>query len=73
MMWARAPIHEERRIRDFCNWEYGLSETAASLSAKLGVDRRLCRRILDTLVNEGLVQRREFTDIDPIYVRYPIR
>jgi hypothetical protein len=55
------------------SWEYGLSETAASLSHKLRVDRRVCRRVLDTAVTEGLVERREFDDMAPIYVRFPER
>ena len=29
MMWDRSAVHDERRVRDYLNWEYGLSETAA--------------------------------------------
>lgn len=73
MMWGRTLVQDERRIREYLTWEHGLSESAASLAHKLQVDRRLCRRVLDTAVNEGIVERRSFQDIDPIYVRYPAR
>jgi DNA-binding transcriptional regulator LsrR (DeoR family) len=73
MMWDRTPAQDERRVRDFLSWEYGLSETAASLAHKLRVDRRVCRRVLDTAVTEGIVERRDFDDMAPIYVRFPER
>jgi len=73
MIWGRTPIHDERRVRDYLLWEHGLSESATSLANKLHVDRRLCRKVLDTAVTEGIVERREFADIDPMYVRYPAR
>jgi hypothetical protein len=73
MMWDRSAVHDERRVRDYLNWEYGLSETAASLSHKLRVDRRVCRRVLDTAVSEGIIERRDFDDMAPIYVRFPER
>lgn len=47
------------------------SETAMSLAAKLGLDRRRCRQALDLLVDEGIIRRRQFADIEPIYYRYP--
>ena len=71
MIWARPSHSEQRRVRDFLLNEPACSETAASLARKLGMDRRKCRRALDLMVVEGLVRRREFADIEPIYYRYP--
>jgi predicted ArsR family transcriptional regulator len=71
MIWARASHHVERRIREFLLNESCCSETAVSLATKLGLSRKRCRRALDQLVDEGLVRRREFSDFEPIYYRYP--
>ncbi|MBI4492615.1 MAG: hypothetical protein HY690_07475 [Chloroflexi bacterium] len=74
MIWGGKPsAYEERRIRTFVEHQYGLSETAISLSPKVGVKPRHCRQVLDSLVREGLVRRREFGDTEPIYYRYPGR
>jgi ribosomal protein S25 len=77
LLWIR-PVEieqelplEERRIRDFVDSPSGVSESVESLSDKLGISRRRCRRILEQLVEQGVVQRREFTDIQPLYVRFP--
>jgi predicted ArsR family transcriptional regulator len=64
---------EERRIRDYVDSPSGVSESVDSLADKLGISRRQCRRILEQLVEQGVVQRRDFTDIQPIYVRFPSR
>ncbi len=56
-------------MREFVQSRLSLSETAFSLAEKLGVDRRVCRRVLDQLVSEGLLQRKEFEDIEPIFYR----
>ena len=73
MIWGRPSIYEERRIRTFVERQRGLSESALSLAPKVGVAPRHCRKVLDALVREGLVRRREFGDIEPIYYRYPDR
>lgn len=64
---------DERRVRDFVDSPSGVSESVDSLSDKLGISRRRCRRILESLVEQGVVQRRDFTDIQPLYVRFPSR
>jgi hypothetical protein len=65
---------DEKRLRNFVETEPALSETAASLSAKLGVNRRLARRVLDRYVEIGVVQRRTFgARIEPVYYRYSAR
>lgn len=64
---------DERRVRDYVDSPSGVSESVLSLSAKLGISRRRCRRILDGLVQQGVVQRRDFADMDPIYLRFPSR
>ena len=64
---------DERRVRDFIDSPSGVSESADSLADKLGISRRRCRRILEELVQQGVVQRREFSDIQPLYVRFPSR
>jgi ribosomal protein S25 len=43
------------------------------LADKLGINRRRCRRILERLVEQGVLQRRDYADIEPIYVRFPSR
>jgi ribosomal protein S25 len=79
LLWIR-PVEiehglrpDERRIRDFVDSPAGVSESVASLADKLGVSRGRCRRILELLVEQGVVQRRDFVDIEPIYVRFPSR
>lgn len=61
----------ERRVREFILQAPSASETAQSLAAKLKISRSSCRQVLEGLVDEGLVRRREFADIQPIYCRYP--
>jgi predicted ArsR family transcriptional regulator len=79
LLWIR-PVEgeqalrpDERRIRDFIDSPAGVSESVVSLADKLGISRRRCRGILERLVEQGIVQRREFADIEPIYVRFPGR
>jgi len=64
---------DERRVRDYIDSPGGVSESARSLADKLGISRRRCRGILERLVEQGVVQRRDFTDIEPIYLRFPSR
>ena len=79
LLWARPAHHEEgflpeeRRVRDFVDTRAGVSESVASLSSKLGVHRAECRRVLEQLASQGIVQRRDFADIEPLYTRYPDR
>jgi ribosomal protein S25 len=79
LLWIR-PVEgeqalrpDERRIRDFVDSPAGVSESVVSLADKLGIGRRRCRGILERLVEQGIVQRRDFADIEPIYVRFPSR
>jgi predicted ArsR family transcriptional regulator len=79
LLWIR-PVEgeqalrpDERRIRDFIDSPAGVSESVVSLADKLGISRRRCRGILERLVEQGIVQRRDFADIEPIYVRFPSR
>jgi predicted ArsR family transcriptional regulator len=79
LLWIR-PVEgeqalrpDERRIRDFIDSPAGVSESVVSLADKLGISRRRCRGILERLVEQGSVQRRDFADIEPIYVRFPSR
>ncbi len=79
LLWVR-PLRgelslplEERRLRDFLDTPAGVSESVASLSLKLGITRHRCRRVLEQLVQEGVVHRRDFDDIEPMYYRYPGR
>ena len=79
LLWIR-PVEveqalrpDERRIRDFVDSPAGVSESVVSLADKLGVSRRRCRRILERLVEQGILQRRDFADIEPIYWRFPNR
>jgi predicted ArsR family transcriptional regulator len=71
MIWAKPARHDERRVREFLLNTSACSETAASLATKLGVSHRRCRSELERLADEGLLRRREFGDIEPIYYRYP--
>ena len=64
---------DERRVRDYMDSPSGVSESARSLSDKLGISRRRCRGILDQLVEQGILQRRDFADIEPMYLRFPSR
>jgi hypothetical protein len=64
---------DERRIREFLNCPGGVSESARSLASKLGIGPRRCRAILERLVQQGIVVRRDFADIEPMYVRFPTR
>jgi hypothetical protein len=79
LLWIRPLLAEqtfgvdERRVRDFVDSPSGVSESARSLSVKLGISRRRCSRILEGLVEQGVVERREFADIEPIYLRFPSR
>jgi hypothetical protein len=66
-------VPDERRIRAYLEGPGGVSETAESLADKLGISRRECRRILDGMVEQGLLKRQEFVDIQPIYSRFPTR
>ncbi|MBV9173811.1 MAG: hypothetical protein JOZ81_27430 [Chloroflexi bacterium] len=62
---------DDRRIRDYVLAPGGISESAASLADKLGVSPRRCRRVLDDLVKQGVLRRHEFTNIAPMYCRFP--
>jgi predicted ArsR family transcriptional regulator len=79
LLWLRTVGDEqsfspdERRVRDYIDSPGGVSESARSLADKMGISRRRCRGILERLVEQGVVQRREFTDIEPIYLRFPSR
>jgi hypothetical protein len=79
LLWIRpdgaepASEPDERRVRDFIESPGGISESAESLADKMGISRRRCQRILDGLVEEGVLQRREYADMQPIYVRFPNR
>jgi predicted ArsR family transcriptional regulator len=77
LLWLRPLTSEngwspdERRIRDYVDAPGGISESAASLAGKLGISRRRCRRVLEHLVEQGVLRRHDFADIDPVYVRFP--
>ena len=79
LLWARPLFGEqrlvpdERRIRAYLDTAGGVSESVESLAAKLGVSRGRCRRVLEQLVQEGVIQRRDYADIEPMYSRYPPR
>jgi len=64
---------DERRVREFLASPAGVSESAVSLAAKLGMDRRRVRAILESLVEQGVLHRRDFADIEPMYCRFPTR
>ena len=79
LLWLR-PVEieqglgpDERRVRDFVDSPSGVSESVVSLASKLGISRRRCRFILEQLVEQGVVTRRDFVDIEPLYVRFPSR
>ena len=67
------PPPDERRVREYVDAPGGVSESAESLSDKLGISRRRCRRILEELVQQGILQRHDFSDIEPMYFRFPSR
>jgi predicted ArsR family transcriptional regulator len=79
LLWLRPVAAEqslapdERRVRDYIDSPGGVSESASSLADKMGISRRRCRGILERLVEQGVVQRRDFADIEPIYLRFPSR
>jgi hypothetical protein len=79
LLWIRPASAEqglnpdERRVRDYMDSPGGVSESASSLADKMGISRRRCRGILEELVQQGVVQRREFADIEPMYLRFPSR
>jgi DNA-binding FadR family transcriptional regulator len=79
LLWIRPVAAEqafqpdERRVRDFVDSPGGMSESARSLADKLGMSRSRCRRVLERLVEQGIVERREFADIEPMYLRFPTR
>ena len=64
---------DERRIREFLDCPGGVSESVRSLSAKLDIAPRRCRTILNRLVEQGVVDRREYADMEPMYTRFPTR
>jgi predicted ArsR family transcriptional regulator len=79
LLWLRpvsaeqALAPDERRVRDYVDSPGGVSESARSLADKMGISRRRCRGILERLVEQGVVERRDFADIEPIYLRFPGR
>ena len=79
LLWIR-PVEveqalrpDERRVRDFVDSPAGVSESVMSLADKLDISRRRVRTILERLVEQGVLKRRDFGDIEPIYVRFPSR
>ncbi|HEY3063168.1 MAG TPA: hypothetical protein VGL99_29690 [Chloroflexota bacterium] len=79
LLWIR-PISaeqdltpDERKVREFLDSPSGISESVASLSDKLGIQHTRCRSILEQLVEQGIVRRRDFLDIQPMYFRFPTR
>jgi ribosomal protein S25 len=69
---AEQALHpDERRVRDYVDSASGVSESAASLADKLGISPTRCRRILEGLVEQGVLNRRDFADIESIYTRFP--
>jgi ribosomal protein S25 len=79
LLWTR-PVEteqalepDERRVREFIDSPAGMSESVQSLADKMGISRRLCHRILEDLVEQGVLQRRDFADMPPMYLRFPSR
>jgi predicted ArsR family transcriptional regulator len=64
---------DERRVREFVDSPGGISESVLSLAEKLGIGARTCRTILERLVEQGVIERRDFQDIAPMYFRFPTR
>ncbi len=79
LLWIRpveaeqAFLPDERRVRDFVDSPGGVSESAESLADKLGISRRRVRRVLERLTEQGVLKRRDFTDMESIYLRFPSR
>ena len=79
LLWIRPVSAEqalqpdERRVRDYIDSPGGISESVSSLADKMGISRRRCRGILERLVEQGVLQRRDFADIEPMYLRFPSR
>ncbi|MBV9582636.1 MAG: hypothetical protein JO057_28970 [Chloroflexi bacterium] len=79
LLWIRPARSETevppdaQRVRDFIESPAGISESAYSLADKLGISQRRCRFILEGLVKEGVVERRDFADMPPMYLRFPTR
>lgn len=73
MIWGKPSIYDERRIRAYVEGRLGLSETALSISPKVGINPRFCRLVLESLAKEGVVRRRDVGDLEPIFCRYPGR
>ena len=79
LLWIR-PVEveqtfgpDERRVRDYVDSPSGVSESVRSLADKLSISRRRCRTILERLAEQGIVQRRDFADMESMYVRFPSR
>ena len=64
-------VLDEKRIIDFIEGQYAVSESAISLANKLGIEPKTVRRVLDHLVEAGAMRRRDLGKIEPIYYRYP--
>jgi hypothetical protein len=64
---------EERRVREYVEAPAGVSESAWSLSDKLGISHRHCRGILERLAAEGVLTRRDLPNAEPMFVRFPTR
>jgi predicted ArsR family transcriptional regulator len=79
LLWIRPAAVEqefapdERRIREFVDSPGGVSESAMSLAAKLEIGPRRCRSILERLVEQGVVERKDYADMEPMYFRFPTR
>jgi hypothetical protein len=74
LQFHNGALQEEVRLRAFIESEPAFSETAASLSMKLNVHRRVARRVLDRYVDMHVVQRRTFgARIEPVYYRYMMK
>ncbi|MBM2811702.1 MAG: Winged helix-turn-helix transcriptional regulator [Chloroflexi bacterium] len=71
MFKSRSRAADERRILDYLDGRQTLSESPISLATKLAVDLRTTRTVLDRLVEAGLLRRRTFADIEPMYFRNP--
>jgi Winged helix-turn-helix DNA-binding len=79
LLWIRPVTDEqafqpdERRVRDYVDSPSGVSESARSLSDKLGISRRRCMHILERLAEQGILQRRDYIGMEPMYLRFPSR
>jgi hypothetical protein len=79
LLWIRPATVEqdfqpdERRIREFLDSPGGVSESALSLAAKLEIGPRRCRSILERLVEQGVVDRKDYVGMEPMYFRFPTR